>query len=172
MPRLNRFLGTPAPCALALITCACAATQLGATEAQIATGRDRASVGATVFANECARCHGSRGEGLAGAHPVLGPGALPEYPRESGSGIATMTDPQELQIQQQTRPQGAPWRDPFRTAQDLYGFVSVHVPKSRRAVLKPDDYWAVVTFMVAVQGGAVPAGGITADNAASLPMPR
>jgi hypothetical protein len=104
---------------------------------------------------------------------VLGPGALPEYPRDnSGSGMATITDPQQLQIQTQTRPAGAPWRDPFRNAQDVYDFVSAHLPKSRASEMKQDDYWAVVTFLIAAQGGQPPAGGISAANARSISIPR
>jgi mono/diheme cytochrome c family protein len=152
----------------------CAATRTGATDADLARARDQASPGATVFSQECARCHGQRGEGLAGLSPILGPGALPEYPRDnSGPGGATMTDPQQLQIQIQTRPSGAPWRDAFRNAQDLYDFVSTHMPKSRAGALKPDDYWAVINFMVSVQeGSSPPPGGINASNARSISIPR
>jgi hypothetical protein len=43
--------------------------------------------------------------------------------------------------QRQTRPAGAPWRDPFRTLQDLCGYVSKHMPLPARAAgggLAPD----------------------------------
>lgn len=152
---------------------ACAPTMQGAADADLARARDQASQGAGVFSQECARCHGQRGEGLAGASAILGGGALPEYPRDnSGSGSAMVTDPQQLQIQIQTRPAGAPWRDPFRNAQDLYDFTRVHLPKARANELKKDDYWAVVNFMLAVQGSQLPPGGIIAENATSIPIPR
>jgi mono/diheme cytochrome c family protein len=149
---------------------ACAPLRIGATDAQLATGRDRASTGASVFATECARCHGQKGEGLASAFEIFGPGSLPEYPRDMSN--AMVTDPQQLQVAQQTRPQGSPWRDPLRTAQDLFDFVKVHLPKSHAAQMKPEDYWAVVTFILAVRGAEVPAGGINADNAHEFPIPR
>ena len=76
---------------------ACAPTRIGATDAQLATGRERASAGASVFAAECARCHGQSGEGLAGAFEIFGPGSLPEYPRDMSN--AMVTDPQQLQIE-------------------------------------------------------------------------
>jgi hypothetical protein len=151
---------------------ACAPTQLGATDAQFALGQSKAATGSSVYANECANCHGQHGEGLASTPAVMGPGALPEYPRDLGNGNPNLTDPQQIQIQQQTRPQGAPWRDPFRNAQDLFGFVKVHLPKARAAAMKPDDYWAVVSFLLAVQGADVPASGVNADNAASVPVPH
>jgi mono/diheme cytochrome c family protein len=149
---------------------ACAPLHIGATDAQLARGRDRASNGASVFAAECATCHGQKGEGLAAAPEIFGPGSLPEYPRDTTN--AMVTDPQQLQIVQQTRPQGAPWRDPFRTAQDMFDFVKIHLPKNRTAQMKSDDYWAVVTFIFAARGADVPASGINADNAREFPIPR
>jgi hypothetical protein len=82
-----------------------------------------------------------------------------------------MSDPQQLQIQQNTRPAGAPWRDPFRNADSLYGFVSTHLPKSRADALHPDDYWALLTFMLSAQGAQLPPEGVTTTNASSIPIP-
>jgi mono/diheme cytochrome c family protein len=151
----------------ASVIAACASSQLGANEADLARARSQASQGADVFTAECARCHGQRGEGLAGAPPVLGTGALPAYPRDYGSSAAS-SDPQQLQIQMQTRPAGAPRRDAFRTATDLYGYVSNHLPKSRASSMKPEDYWSVISFMLAAQGIDLPQGGLNAGNAGNV----
>lgn len=150
----------------------CSTASLGATEPQLAKGRDRASAGADVFANECARCHGGRGQGLAGAPEILGPGALPEYPRSMSSGMQAVVDPDQMQIQQQTRPNGAPTRDLFRTTADLEAYVHNHLPKARATAMKDDDYWAVVTYMLAVQGADVPPQGIGPGNATTISIPR
>jgi mono/diheme cytochrome c family protein len=153
----------------------CARVPLGASAEDITRARDVAKPGATLFANECASCHGQRGEGLAGAPPVLGAGALPEYPRTSGSygqGDPTLTDPQLLQIKAQTRPAGAPWRDPFKNAQDLYTFTTLHLPRTRASQLAEGDFWAIVSFIFAAQGVSLPPGGIGPANAPSLPMPK
>jgi cytochrome c553 len=150
----------------------CASTQAGATADDLARARNQTAPGATTFANACARCHGQRGEGVA-APAVLGSGALPEYPRNNvSSGDPTLYDPQLIQIQAQTRPAGAPSRDPFRNALDLYSFTAKHMPKDRAAELKDDDYWAVVTFLLAAQGASLPPRGIDPANAASIPIPR
>jgi cytochrome c len=146
---------------------------MGATAADLARANDQAAPGATVFADKCAKCHGQRGEGLAGASALLGPGALPEYPRNSGgSGDTGFIDAQQLQIEMQARPAGSAWRDPFRNAQDLYSFASTHMPKAHAGELKPGDYWAVVNFLLAAQGASLPAGGIGPANASSTPIPR
>jgi len=156
-----------------LVLLGCAVTQLGATAADLARAQDQAAPGATTFAGECAKCHGQRGEGLAGAPALLGPGALPEYPRSAGSsGNSTFIDAQQLQIEMQSRPAGAAWRDSFRNAQDLYSFTSTHMPKLHAGELKQGDYWAVVNFLLAAQGASLPAGGIGPANASSIPIPR
>ncbi len=150
----------------------CAVTQLGATPADLDRARAQADVGATVFANECARCHGQRGEGSGGVSAILGPGALPEFPRNSGgSADPTVTDPQLLQIQAQGRPAGAAWRDSFRSAQDVFNFTSTQMPKGRGGSLGAADYWAVVNFIFAAQGATLPAGGIGPSNASSVQVP-
>ncbi|HXN33496.1 MAG TPA: c-type cytochrome [Polyangiaceae bacterium] len=168
VPRVVAWLTT----LVAVASTGCAATKVGATDADFAKARAQASEGGNVFSQECAHCHGERGEGLAGASPILGPGALPEFPRDNSGPSATIQDPQQIQIQIQTRPAGAPWRDPFRDAQDLNDFTRSHMPKSRAEALKPDEYWAVVTFMVAAQGGQVPPGGINPSNARATAIPR
>jgi mono/diheme cytochrome c family protein len=169
-----RTIARCAVCAVyAVVSLGCASTKAGATPDDIARAHDQSAQGASVFTNECASCHGGRGEGLASAPAVLGPGALPEYPHDTGGvGDPTITDPQLIQIQAQTRPAGAPWRDPLRNAQDLYTFTTTHLPKSRAANLKEADYWAVVSFMLAVQGVSLPSGGIGPANAASIPIPK
>ncbi len=152
---------------------ACGATATGASDASLATARSRASVGAGIYGQQCAECHGQRGEGLGNAPAIMGPGALPEFPRDqTATGNPSTTDPQELQIRQLTRPAGAPTRDPFRTAQDVFNFVSVYMPfgRSRAGQLKPDEYWAVVTYLLTANGAKVPDGGINAGNASSIPV--
>jgi mono/diheme cytochrome c family protein len=151
----------------------CAGFQRGATAQDIARANDQTAQGATTYTNECASCHGQRGEGLASASAILGSGALPEYPRDTGGvGDPTITDPQLIQIQAQTRPAGAPWRDPFRNADDLHRFIGTHVPKGRADKLTDADYWAVTSFLLAAQGASLPPGGVGPANAASIAIPK
>lgn len=157
----------------ALIGIGCAVTQSGATADDITRARTATDRGATVFASACAQCHGARGEGVGRLPAILGPGALPELPRDSaGSSDPSLGDPQRLMIQQQTRPAGAPWRDPFRNAQDLFNFTSTHLSKDHAAKHSVGDYWAVVSFMLAAQGAALPPGGVGPANASSIQIPR
>ncbi|MBN2574443.1 MAG: cytochrome c [Deltaproteobacteria bacterium] len=158
--------------ACGLIGFGCAATQLGATPAEIAQARSQSEQGARVFASQCAKCHGERGEGVGSAPAILGPGALPEYPRDSGSGSGPLTDPQLLQIEAQARPAGAAWRDPFRNAQDLYDFTRTHAAGKRAGDLSPADTWALVSFILAAQGASLPSGGVGPANATSMKIPR
>src|SRR5262245_3978645 len=107
--------------AVTLAWAGCATTQIGATTEDLTRARAQTEPGATVFGRDCAKCHGQRGEGLAGAPTIMGSTALPEYPRNSGGvNDPTVTDPQLVQIQAYSRPAGAATRDPFRNAQDLH----------------------------------------------------
>jgi mono/diheme cytochrome c family protein len=156
-----------------LVWLGCAVTQMGATAADLARAQGQAAPGATTYAAACAKCHGQRGEGLASAPALMGPGALPEYPRNSGgSGDPGFIDGQQLQIEAQARPAGAAWRDPFRNAQDVYNFTSTHMPKQHGGELKQGEYWAVLNFLLAAQGATLPAGGIGPANASSTPIPK
>lgn len=156
-----------------LIGVGCAVTQTGATPTDLARARDQAGQGAAVFANQCAKCHGQGGEGIGGAPDVMGPGALPEYPRNAvASNDPALSDPQMLQIEMQSRPAGSAWRDPFRNAQDLFNFVSIHMPKGHPGDVKAADHWAVVSYILAAQGARVPPTGIGPANASSIPIPR
>ncbi len=128
----SRFSSRSALVVCGLTWLGCASVQTGATVADLSRAQGPAAPGATVFNNECAKCHGQRGEGLGTASAILGPGALPEFPRTTGgAGDPNVVDPQLIQIQAQSRPAGAAWRDPFRNAMDLYNFTTKHLPKSQ-----------------------------------------
>jgi cytochrome c5 len=155
----------------AAIAGACASAQFGATDANLARARTGSPRGATLFNQQCAGCHGERGESRTGAPRVFGEGALPEYPRARNTNADPATgDPESLRLQAQSRPQGAPWRDPFRTAKDLHAYVSRNMPpdEEKRATLSPEDYWAIVNFMLLAHGVEVPPGGVTEANAGSV----
>jgi len=157
--------------ALGIALAACSATPLGGTEPNMANAKQKAGPGAELFDKECSACHGKRGEGLTAAPAIIGSGALAEYPRDKSlSANPAMSNNQQAGAGDTTRPPGAPSRDPFRTAQDVFGYVSTRMPlpKSRAGTLKPEEYWAIVNFMLIAHGSAVPDGGLTAANAANV----
>jgi mono/diheme cytochrome c family protein len=148
---------------------ACAADRTGATEGDLMRAGDRASSGARTFALACSHCHGRRGEGTTFAPAILGPSALPEYARAPtvARGFA-FQDPQDLEIAQQTRSREPATRNPFRSARDLYDYVTGHgVPMGFRR-LSPADGWDVVSFIAVAQGVSVPPEGVTPANASTV----
>jgi mono/diheme cytochrome c family protein len=166
-----RLVG-PWACAAPLLA-GCTTPPSGATGAALARGHDTSDYGARVFATECVKCHGKEGEGFSDAPPILGPRALPEFPRESSpSGTPGIYDPAQMEIAAQTQRIGSGLRAPFRNAADLEAYVAAHMPKKRAKLLGPEGTWALVTFMMAVQGADVPEGGINAENAESTAIPR
>ncbi|MCL2449483.1 MAG: cytochrome c [Polyangiaceae bacterium] len=174
-PRRGGLHGAGRACVACACVLGCATTSTGATDADVARGRQASETGAAIVTTECARCHGRRGQGIADAPAILGPRALPEYARESPpSGIPGVQDPQMAEIEQRTEPAGAKMRLPFRTALDVYNFVSQHNrgPRIRSPQAKAAHDWAAVTFLLAAVGADLPAGGLTADNAGSVPLPH
>lgn len=152
---------------------ACGVGALGATDANLAAAKSRASTGADLFAGHCAGCHGQRGEGHGRIPAIIGAGALPMYPRDkSDAATATLSDPNQLEEEARARPAGAPTREPFRNADSLYKYISENMPKpdERAGSLKPDEYWAILNFVLVAHGSAVPEGGITPENAATVPV--
>jgi mono/diheme cytochrome c family protein len=159
----------------AAISLACAATQYGATDANLDRAQLRAPKGATLFSQQCASCHGERGESASGNAPrVMGEGALPELPRPRNvNADPAAGDRESLRLEARSRPAGAPWRDPFRTAMDLHAFVSKNMPPSakQREALSADDYWAIVNFVLIGHGVGVPSEGVINEtNATSVKL--
>ena len=108
---------------------------------------------------------------MANAPAIIGATALPEYPRDKSlSTSPALSNNAAQQAQDSNRPPGAPSRDPFRTAQDLFNYVSTKMPlpKSRAGTLKPEEYWAITNFILVAHGASVPDGGITPENAGSV----
>lgn len=153
---------------VALGAFACATAPLGSTDANYA--KAARLPGADIYNRACASCHGQRGEGLAQSPAVMGAGALPLYERDP----STTSNPAFQDIAEQQRkqslPPGADTRGAFRTAADLYNYVSreMPLPKTKAGSLTQQEYWAVVNFLLVGHGSAVPAGGVNEANAASV----
>ncbi|MBV9946706.1 MAG: hypothetical protein JOZ69_07655 [Myxococcales bacterium] len=152
---------------------ACSLPPQRPTDADLLAASAAAPRGVQTFATFCAPCHGKRGQGVGEAPPVLGPGALPEFPRDAvPTRNSLYRDLQQMQIDSQTRPVGFPWRAPFRNAEDLVSFLALHLAKAQRGEVRPEDDRAVVTYLLAAQGAALPSEGVTAENARSIPVPH
>lgn len=153
----------------AALIAACSATPLGATETGIQTARQKSPDGGAVYERECAGCHGKRGEGLSSAPSIMGAGALPTYARDP-STTGNVAVQAENQQQDNLRPPGQQTRQPFRNAQDLFDFVSHWMPKPQARIgsLKPEEYWAVVNFILTAHGVQLPQEGVTPANAKSV----
>ncbi|HET6150828.1 MAG TPA: c-type cytochrome [Polyangia bacterium] len=152
---------------------ACAGRQRGATPENLAHAQSAAPNGAALFKTHCAGCHGQRGESVGRAPRILGPGALPKYPAEQNlNADPAAGDPELLRLRAQTRPAGAASRDPFSSAQELFQFVSKNMPRApeKPGSLQPEEYWAIINFMLIAHGVDVPPGGVNAQNASSVKL--
>lgn len=150
---------------------ACAAVQIGASDADLESARSRALHGATVFHEQCATCHGQRGEGRGAAPSILGAGALPRYQR-AGTLDTYATEPgaQQAPAAAATPTRGRP---ELASALDLHSYLAGHMPQVAQGQrLTSDDYWAVVNFMLLAHGASVPEEGVASANAANVRLER
>lgn len=130
-------------------------------------GPTQADRGAYTYWMHCMVCHGDQGQGLAKfrfsypkedqncsnskCHGGPRPGAgfsFPDAPAIIGPG--TLSD--------------------FRTAAQLYNFVSTRMPYQVPGTLSRDDYWNLVAYLLR-QNGILPDGALlSADNAGSIEL--
>jgi cytochrome c len=113
------------------------------------TFEEQVALGATLYSQNCASCHGRSGEGGDAPRLVgLEEGALPLEPA-SGSGRTTE----------------------FETVADVASFVVANMPANAPGSLDTDEYYAILAF-------ALDANGIELDEpldaalAAQLTIPR
>jgi hypothetical protein len=150
------------------LSAACSPTPAGASDANLAQAKSRATEGSVLFEKSCAVCHGPRGEGLAGAPLIIGANALPRYPRDQ-SGVQLYQDPNQVQRQNQQRVPGMASRIEFVTAQNLFDYLELHVTQVKKPAGAPDlnesDLWSIVNFVLIAHGSEVPPGEITPESA-------
>jgi mono/diheme cytochrome c family protein len=161
--------------ALSISLAGCAGGQLGAGEENLSAARSAFAEGSDLFTKNCAGCHGSRGEGSERGPGIIGLGALPVYPSDHDRATnSAFSDPQTLEEEARVRPAGAPSRPPFRTADDVERYVSTQMPlpKDRVGSLSEQEYWSIVSFVLAAHGVELPDNGVNANNAASVKLKR
>src|SRR3954465_8038370 len=90
----------------ALVSAACGGAAPEPTAPSNAASSDQATVGANLYGENCAVCHGAQGEGGGKAPPVVGKNALPLDPS----------------------PQARYRKSQFRTAADVFQFVKTSMP--------------------------------------------
>jgi len=97
-----------------------------------ATFAEQVTLGRTLYAENCAKCHGDNGEGTKGAPAVVGldKGALPLDPPES----------------RQYR------KSKFETVADVADFVVKNMPPNKAGTLTAEQYYAILAFDLKANG--------------------
>jgi mono/diheme cytochrome c family protein len=85
--------------------------------------------GMQLFAEHCASCHGDTGKGTDDGPLLVGATALPREPRAGGK------------------------RDmKFLTAADVHAFAAANMPADDPGTLAPDQYMAILAFVLGANG--------------------
>jgi mono/diheme cytochrome c family protein len=150
-----------------LVLAGCAVRSFGASDANLEQARSGASVGAGLYASQCAGCHGESGEGAGAVPAIMGAGALRRHPR---ADTLAQTSHEGSDGQRGALRPGAPeqGRPEFVSAESLHGYLVYHMPKIKRQPMTEEDYWAVVQFMLIAHGSDVPPEGVSEANGAQV----
>lgn len=112
----------------------------------------QAHSGQRTFRLQCSRCHGVNGKGKDNqykglrAPKLIGAGALPCRPR---------------------RYQKLRQRD-FRTAKDVYNFISAAMPADQPSILDASDYWNVLSYLLQQNGKKADDNALDASSSAQI----
>ncbi|MEO6419687.1 MAG: cytochrome c [Polyangiaceae bacterium] len=114
-----------------MTACGGGATPESAAPSAPATGtEDQASVGGKLYADNCAGCHGSGGEGNAKAPALVGKNALPLDPQPPSKARTAK----------------------FHTAADVFQFVKTSMPPNKGGSLTDEQYAAIMAFDLKANG--------------------
>lgn len=158
---------------VAVVSVGCAGPR-GATQQALARARANEAEGAKVYVDNCQICHGDIGQGGPGAPAIMGGSALPVRLRAKRSAVSRIQnqDPNspERKAYEESLVPGSGEREQrmrFRNAKDIFTFLTEkHPPMS--ASLEPEQYWAVLTFVLDAHGTKIPPGGLNEKNAESV----
>jgi mono/diheme cytochrome c family protein len=138
-------------CSVAL--CACGSSDASDSDSEQApeTFEQQVKAGGALYAENCASCHGSQGEGTDAAPRLvgLGQGALPLDPPASRKFRKTQ----------------------FVTVADVGKFAAANMPPGQSGVLSLDQYVAILAFAVSANGIQLD-DVLTLDAAEKLTIPR
>jgi mono/diheme cytochrome c family protein len=154
----------------ALVLAGACSSQKGATQQQLAAAQTKMPAGAEVYKAACAECHGANGEGGPGAPGLMGPNDLPVKVREKKQKL-DFSDPAMREKAQREAAAGGPkeLRMRFNTAADIYKYAEQEHGPLSTGQISEEEWWSVLSFVLAVKGWSVPDGGLNAGNAASVP---
>ncbi len=149
---MNYRLAIPVTAAVGALVAACSSHDSHSRSmAAPATFTEQVALGATLYAEHCAKCHGDNGEGDEGPRVVgLAQGALP-------------LDPPPSRKVRKTR---------FVTVADVAEFAVANMPPKKAGTLSTEEYLAVLAFDLKANGIDLGREPLTMAKARELVIPR
>jgi cytochrome c len=142
---------TPAPQAPAAETSTPPASAATPSADAPSTFAEQVTLGAQLYGQKCAECHGASGEGNPGPRLVgLDKGALPLDPPPSAKARKSQ----------------------FKTVADIAAFVVAAMPPKAPGSLSEQEYWAILAFDLKANGIDLGQTKLDAALAKTLEVPR
>ncbi|MER3543098.1 MAG: hypothetical protein C4311_00480 [Chloroflexota bacterium] len=156
MMRLHFWLG------LLFLAGAAVLSQINLPAVQAYTPAQR-DFGAQVYIRRCSTCHGDKGQGLTLEWRQTWPETHQNCSTPKCHGRQHPPDGFEIKDNYAPAVIGPGTLTRFRTAQDLFTFISTTMPMHAPGSLTQDEYWALTAFLLAAHG--VPADSVPLDSA-------
>lgn len=126
--------------------------------------------GALVFAQRCSTCHADRGQGLTAEWRATWPTTHQNCSTSKCHGANHPEDGFALPNNYAPAVIGPETLGRFSNALALHAYVAHAMPWSAPGTMPPDQYWAVVNFLLWANGYIDVPYGVTADNAANISL--
>lgn len=138
-----------------------------------APGSTQADAGAVLYFNRCMACHGDKGQGLTVEWRAQWDVEHQNCAKSTCHG--TRPPPEGFTFPKNFAPAlvGANALTRFENAQELYDFVRARMPYQAPGTLTPDEYWALVAYLLRQRGiGLVGIDGGNASQIGLKPAPQ
>ncbi len=159
---------------IGLFIASCGSAVPGATQVHLDRAGNQSPKGRQLFLQQCAACHGTRGEG-ATAPPIMGPTALNHRKRRHTRSLGSSGAQGQLPGQTFSQPPVSYYEQgrSFQSAMDVFTYVSTKMPRpsDRAGSLSQPEYWAIVSYVLAAHGVPLPQEGVRPENADRISLP-
>jgi mono/diheme cytochrome c family protein len=131
---------------------------------------EQRDAGLQVYTRRCQTCHGDKGQGLTLEWRLTWPETHQNCSTPKCHGTQHPEDGFEIKDNYAPAVIGEGTLARFRTAQDLFTFISTAMPMHAPGSLTEEEYWALTAFLLAAHGVAADDAELNPDTASQIAL--